>query len=1030
MKASPAWLTIVKNVPNQGFPIAQDSLTIGRTPENTIVLADRSVSRQHARIEWQNEGFSITDLGSTSGTRINYQPLTPNTSQALNDGDLIQIGDSVLRFSLERPEQLSPRASRVPAVLVRTEEWSQEFILESPRVLLGSHGSVDILVDALGINRVHASLEEKSEQCLIIYLGETPQGLVSGGQPVTEWQLRKGESINLGPSVTLTYEGLKLPEEVKQHRVWIDRIAVTQMALPGEQNLPGATEVGLPEEADLTMPMKTVALTGLSSLTIGRDTSNNLVIDHPSVSRFHAKIERQQGSLVLSDLESCNGTFVNGKAITESVSLRVSDVIRIGSDRLILNIDETLTQYVEAGHLRLDVVGLSKVIGDGKRILNEIPLSILPREFVAILGPSGSGKSTLLDALNGLRPATNGSVMINGTDLYQNYDAYKTQLGYVPQKNIIHEELTLFQALDYAAQLRMPPDTTPGERKNRIQVVLGELGLSNRADVPIRQLSGGQQRRACMGAELLTQPSLFFLDEVTSGLDPGTEADMMQLLRQLADQGRIILIISHATQNIRECDLVIYMAAGGYLAYFGPPERMLPYFRETFRDRLQGVPLRDFADLYRALDKEKNPNAPTATELANRYQQSSLYQTFIANRQGFLSQIPKTNAKTTIRSSKQKQRRVSPWQQFLVLTQRNFSILRQDRAHLLLTLLIAPVLALLDFITWGRDIFDSAQGSADEALTMLFATALVAVMIGSMTTMRDLVREVEIYRRERMTGLQMLPYIFSKVAVALILAIYQAATYLLVTKLAVNIPGGWDITFQMYITVVLAIFGGMIMGLLVSAVAPNQNIVPLILLFFLVPQIIFSGGIQPLSSLGPVGQVLNRVTVLKWPYETLVSLSGLGRDVAKDACWQKTSTERENLTAAEEEACDCFGESIFQRCDFPGIQKQYNSAVDQAEPAKPESPGDPPSNPTQLKAYSDDLKAYQDKMDIWQDEYTAWQKQRSKAINGAEELINQINKKQGHMFAVDVVRHWFYQGLVIVGMLILVPILQRRRDFS
>ncbi|MDS3862239.1 FHA domain-containing protein [Thermosynechococcaceae cyanobacterium BACA0444] len=1030
MKASPAWLTILKSAPDYGFPIAQDTLTIGRTPENTIILADRSVSRQHARIEWHNGGFSITDLGSTSGTRINYRPLSPHTSESLNDGDLIQIGDSVLRFSLERPEQSQPRASRVPSVLVRTEAWAQEFILEMPMVLLGSHSSVDILVDTIGIAPVHIRLQEQSEHCLITYLGDAPQGLMSGGQPVTEWQLRKGETINLGPAATLTYEGLKLPEQIKRERVWLDRLAATQMALTGDQNIPVATEVGLPEEVDLTTPMKTVALSRLNTLSIGRDSSNDLVIEHPSVSRFHAKIDRQQGSLVLTDLESCNGTFVNGKAITEVTSLRVGDVIRIGSDRLILNIDETLTQYVEAGHLRLDVVGLSKVIGDGKRILNDIPLSILPREFVAILGPSGSGKSTLLDALNGLRPATNGSVMINGTDLYQNYDAYKTQLGYVPQKNIIHEELTLFQALDYAAQLRMPPDTTSTERKKRIQVVLGELGLSHRADVPIRQLSGGQQRRACMGAELLTQPSLFFLDEVTSGLDPGTEADMMQLLRQLADQGRIILIISHATQNIRECDLVIYMAAGGYLAYFGPPERMLPYFRETFRDRLQGVPLRDFADLYRALDREKNPNAPTATELANRYQQSSLCQTFIANRQTFLSQIPKTNTKTTIRSPKKKQRRVSPWQQFLVLSQRNLTILRQDRTHLLLTLLIAPVLALLDFITWGRDIFDSAQGSADEALTMLFATALVAVMIGSMTTMRDLVREIEIYRRERMTGLQMLPYIFSKVAVALILAIYQAATYLLVTKLAVNIPGGWDITFQIYITIVLAIFGGMIMGLLVSAVAPNQNIVPLILLFFLVPQIIFSGGIQPLSSLGPVGQVLNRVTVLKWPYETLVSLSGLGRDVAKDACWQKTSEERDNLTEAQEKDCACFGESIFRQCNFPGIQKQYNSAVDQAEPPKPKSPGDPPSNPTELKSYSDDLKTYQEQMDTWQDDYTTWQKQRSKAINGAEELINQINKKQGHMFAVDVGRHWLYQGFVIVGMLILIPILQRRRDFS
>ncbi len=1030
MKFSPAWLTIVHSPPNQGFPLSQDTLTIGRAHDNTIVLADPSVSRYHAQISVAAEGFVITDLGSTSGTRVNDQPINPNLPQGLEDGDLIRVGDSVLRFSSERPAQFLPHSGHVPVITVKTADWSQEFILEEPSSLLGAHVAADIMVDAVGILPAHVRLQEDGNCYRAIYLGQAPQGLVFNSKPIQECRLYPGETIHLGPTAALTYDGLKLPELVKKERVWPQKLPLTQLTLDPLAFIPGVTKVGIPEEKDLTMPVKTINLAGVNSLTIGRDRGNDLVMEHPSVSRNHAKIERLQGSLILSDLESCNGSYVNGKPISKPTPLRVGDVIRIGSDRLILNVDETLTQYAEAGHLRLDVVGLSQVIGQGKRILNDIPLSILPREFVAILGPSGSGKSTLLDALNGLRPASSGSVMINGTDLYQNYGAYKTQLGYVPQKNIIHEELTLTQALDFASQLRMPPDTTASERQDRIRAVLSELGLAHRAKVPIKQLSGGQQRRACMGAELLTQPSLFFLDEVTSGLDPGTEADMMMLLRELADQGRVILIISHATQNIRECDLVIYLAAGGYLAYFGPPDQMLAYFRDTFRDRLQGVPLRDFADLYRALDQEKNPQAPTATELASRYQQSSLYETYINNRQTFLQQSTAPGTSTNGRGKKNKIRRVSPWQQFLVLTRRNFTILWQDRAHLYLTLLIAPALALLGFLTWGKNIFDAGVGNANESLTMLFTTALVAVMIGSMTTMRDLVREVEIYRRERMTGLQMLPYIFSKVAVAFMLSIYQAAAYLWVTKLAVNIPGDWGVTLEMYFTLVLAIFGGMVMGLLVSAIAPNQNIVPLILLFFLVPQIIFSGGIQPLSSLGPVGQVLNRVTVLKWPYETLVTLSGLGRDVANDPCWQKSSEDRDKLTAAQEAECDCFGDSIFRTCNFPGIRKQYNAAVDQPEPAKPESPGDPPSNPFQLQAFSDDLKTYQEAMDVWQEDYTEWQKQRSKAINGAEELINQVNSKQGHMFAVDVLRHWIYQGIVIVGMLILVPLLQRRRDFN
>ncbi|WP_216086725.1 ATP-binding cassette domain-containing protein [Halothece sp. PCC 7418] len=126
-------------------------------------------------------------------------------------------------------------------------------------------------------------------------------------------------------------------------------------------------------------------------------------------------------------------------------------------------------------------------------------LSINQREFVVVAGVSGGGKSTLMDALNGSRPATSGTVLVNAMDLYQNYNAYRSQIGYVPQKDIVHTDLTVHEALDFAAQLRMPTDTTVQERQQRLDEVLEELRLTHRRDVPIKALSGGQLKRVSIG---------------------------------------------------------------------------------------------------------------------------------------------------------------------------------------------------------------------------------------------------------------------------------------------------------------------------------------------------------------------------------------------------------------------------------------------------------------------------------------------------------------------------------------------------
>jgi ABC-type multidrug transport system ATPase subunit len=208
-------------------------------------------------------------------------------------------------------------------------------------------------------------------------------------------------------------------------------------------------------------------------------------------------------------------------------------------------------------------------------ILENISLVFQSHEFIVVVGQSGGGKSTLVDAVAGYRPATPGRVLVNGIDVYRNFDAIRNEIGYVPQRDIIHMELTVYQALDYAARLRMPRDTKKAERHKHIMEVLEDLDLVHRKDVQISDLSGGQQKRVSIGVELLTRPGLFFLDEPTSGLDPGTETAFMHLMRRLADQGRTIVMVTHATKNVMLADKVVFLARGGYLAWFGPPDEAL-----------------------------------------------------------------------------------------------------------------------------------------------------------------------------------------------------------------------------------------------------------------------------------------------------------------------------------------------------------------------------------------------------------------------------------------------------------------------
>ncbi|MGK7916566.1 MAG: FHA domain-containing protein [Prochloraceae cyanobacterium] len=906
-------------------------------------------------------------------------------------------------------------------IISRNNTRVDEFVVNHNSIAIGRALDNQLVLNEPIISRYHAQISQKAEGFLLIDLDTSHGTYVNGIKllPFKPQLLVDGDLVNIG-----SFE-LKFCRQVAAY------------SSPASANNP-ATVLALDTiVTDTDSPaLQPLDLRDRNSFSIGRDASNDMSVDHPVVSRFHAKIIRQDGSFYIIDLNSTNGTFVNGKKVKGKRVLMVRDTIRIGPCRLTLNINETLITQNEEGKLGIDVVHLNKLVGKNLNLLNNISLSIPARKFVVIAGVSGGGKSTLLDAINGFRPATSGRVLVNGTDLYQNFDSYRTEIGYVPQKDIVHLELTVQQALNYAAQLRMPADTTRQERRRRVEEVLKDLGLSHRRDVQVKALSGGQLKRVSIGVELLTKPNLFFLDEATSGLDPGTEGEIMRLLRKLADQGRTILLITHATENVTLCDLVVFLAKGGNVAYFGPPQEAPAYF---------GVS--KFNEIYLKVERERSPQ-----EWQQQYLNSPHYQKYVVEPQQFLN-IESTAVTTSMPRQKfagSQVKRISSWRQFLLLSQRNLAILTRDRASLMLMLAIAPILGILDFFTWRNQLFDIRAGDPGQVITMLFTTALIAVMVGSLSTMREIVKEQEIYRRERAIGLQIVPYIFSKIWVSILLALYQAAIFLLFKVLAVDLPSSAEVLSKIYLTLVLGTIAGMVMGLLVSAISPNQNIAPLLTIVFLVPQITFGGGVLPINTFGPSGKVFNQLSLTKWSFESLVTITNLGKDVARDECWNLPEPKRTQLSDEEKEKCKCLGKNIFKTCNFPGIQAKYKPAVDQPEPAKPSEPDDPPAPPQkpigrslraqrqyeqaleqyqkQIDDYQKEMDEYQDKIEAWQEDYSDWRGEYESAIGHAEGTISRFHDNYGSMFDINFLKHWGTLGLLIAVMLNLIVWVQKRKD--
>ncbi|MBT2477988.1 FHA domain-containing protein [Streptomyces sp. ISL-94] len=684
---------------------------------------------------------------------------------------------------------------------------------------VGRDPHCEVCLDDPRVSWHHAVLRPDGDHWTVEDEGST-NGTWADGHRIKAWSVGPGSELRFGnpedgPRAVLVGRGPRRAAASRPSGVWKPSLTGT-----------------------FRQPTSIRPMAARTALRIGRAPENDLVIDELIVSRRHAELRAlADGTYEIADLGSHNGTYLNGVRVDRTAPVAEGDIVGIGHSAFCL-VGDQLQEYVDTGSVSLDVQDLTVAVDRGRKVLMDgVSFPVGANCLLAVVGPSGAGKSTLLGALTGLRPADSGTVLYDGRDLYRDYAELRSRIGLVPQDDILHAQLTVRRALLYAAELRFPQDTAKAEREARVDEVIRELGLVQRADQSIHSLSGGQRKRVSVALELLTKPSLLFLDEPTSGLDPGMDRSVMHMLRGLADDGRTVIVVTHSVLSLNVCDRLLFLAPGGRVAYFGPPDEALAFFGfeqwpEAF-EAFENQQDRDWAGEYRASPAHR------------RYVDVTAGQSWRAG-----------ESEQPARAAPPPPPKAQSWgSQLSTLIRRYAAVLSADRTFLVIMIALPFMMGAMARALAGSTL------TAETALNALLILTIGGVLTGAANAVRELVKERVIYQRERAVGLSRSAYLMSKVVVLGAITVGQAAVLTLVALggVKLNAPDGQGVLMPPLIEITLAVallsFTAMMLGLLISGLVRKEEVTMPLLVLLAIVQVVFCGTLLKLYGVAGLEQL-------------------------------------------------------------------------------------------------------------------------------------------------------------------------------
>ena len=653
-----------------------------------------------------------------------------------------------------------------------------------------------------------------------------------------------------------------------------------------------------------------------------------------------------------------------------------------------------------------------------------------------------------------MKPSS-GEITIDGVSLYANLKAFRSSIGFVPAEYALPQHHTVAEILKEAALLRLPRNATNHERKQRVQALLEIFRLTRLVDCRVEQLGKVDRRKLSIAVELTGFPGLLLLDEPADRLTPAEEVQITTLLKELSTQGLTVIQVNQHSRCVGLSDKVIFLTPGGNLAWFGPAEEAFA-FVQSFKPGKSSLNSFGLDDAHEVL---ANPQSGDGTEWANRFKTHPAYQKYVDDplNNRHLDLLLQDQPLIRLRSDAEEKLpptiipRANGAQQLILLIRRNFRTRSQGKTWLLM-IAIPLMVALVDFGLSSPTMSDPQLGDPNRPPVVFGLLVFFDLCVSALLFQNEISKERAIYQRERRATLLSYPYVLSKVWIVGMFGIYQGLVWTVIHFIAIGMNGGLQALPAYGITFTLVAFIGGLLGLLASALSGKTMPSSVWVLILTVPQLFLSTSILPIPQLNSPFSILSTVNPSRYAFETLLTASGYGLDVASDPCWKFFADQRNTLSDIQKLGCPCMGDNIFSICKFPGIHAFYSFVIEQPRPAPPQTntainnfpvlplprqgetlnqfSGEMDSYAAQLEIYLGNNNAYLSSLKQYPEILANWQRTRSLVIGNAEGLIGEAVDHYGQGFNVDLIGHWSILAAMSLGLVFLIIGIQQGKSIT